>query len=245
MDELQQGEDFFQLLRFLRRVKAEDVLLRMDAQRLQDLLAGVAARFADLGAVGCLHLNGADLEQHGHGEIHARRNDAQQQGKGRQAAEDAAAADGRPGKPAAFFALPAAGAAEVCFGRPQPLRGAILVLVMAGAAARVLPALGPLVIVTIRIAALGLGELDAVVRAAGRLRVMAHLPSRQIQRGLLIPLGAAALGDMPQVQAVYPTNANFVLFKVGRADLMWQMLYDQGVWCVTFRVALVSRAAYA
>ena len=40
---------------------------------------------------------------------------------------------------------------------------------------------------------------------------------------------AAVLGEMPQVQAVYPTDANFVLFKVARADLVWQMLYDQGV----------------
>ena len=40
---------------------------------------------------------------------------------------------------------------------------------------------------------------------------------------------ASALEKMPQVQTVYPTDANFVLFKVERADLVWQKLYDQGV----------------
>ena len=40
---------------------------------------------------------------------------------------------------------------------------------------------------------------------------------------------AARLREMPGVEEVYATDANFVFFKVPRADLVWQMLYDQGV----------------
>ena len=40
---------------------------------------------------------------------------------------------------------------------------------------------------------------------------------------------AFKLGEVPGVQAVYPTDANFVLFKVPQAGKVWQRLYDQGV----------------
>ena len=40
---------------------------------------------------------------------------------------------------------------------------------------------------------------------------------------------SAALKNMDGVLEVYPTDANFVLFKVDRANVVWQMLYDQSV----------------
>ena len=50
-------------------VKAEDIFLRRYTQRLNDLAAGIAARLLHHGAVLRLHLNGANLEQHGHGQV--------------------------------------------------------------------------------------------------------------------------------------------------------------------------------
>ena len=203
MDELQHGESFFQLLGFLARVKAEDVLFGVDAQRLQDLLAGVAARLGHLRAVRRLHLNGADLEQHGDREVNARRNDAEQQGKGGQTADDPAPPDGRAGQLPLLFALPAAGAAEVGLRGAHPPAGAVFHAsggsVRRAGAAIPIPAAGTVLGApgAVRAVLPGRaghlpslpGELDAVICPAGLL--IAHTAVCKINGLLLVALRAA------------------------------------------------------
>ena len=57
----------------------------MDTQRLQDLVAGITAGLLHH-TVRRLHLNGADLEQHRHGEVDSRADDAEQHAQGPSAA---------------------------------------------------------------------------------------------------------------------------------------------------------------
>lgn len=74
-------------------------------------------------------------------------------------------------------------------------------------------------------------SVDAVSQTIAKV-VYAHR-DEFMERALELAASAhdlvRVLRAMPAVQEVYPTDANFVLFKVGRADLVWQMLYDQGV----------------
>lgn len=114
------GKTWFQRGGLGRGVKAEDVLFEVDAQRLNDLLAGIAPRLAHH-TVRRPHLNGADLEQHGHGEVDARRNDAEQHGQRGQPPDDAAAAQHLPGELPLLFALPAGGVPQVRLGGAEPL----------------------------------------------------------------------------------------------------------------------------
>ncbi len=74
-------------------------------------------------------------------------------------------------------------------------------------------------------------SVDAVSQAIAQV-VYAH---RAVFQQNARELSAAArevaqrVAALPQVQAVYPTDANFFLFKVPLAGLVWQKLYDQGV----------------
>lgn len=74
-------------------------------------------------------------------------------------------------------------------------------------------------------------SVDAVSQAIGKV-VYSH---RQEFDAKACELAQAAkdmvvrLGDMPGVERVFPTDANFVLFKVPQAGQVWQKLYDQGV----------------
>ena len=65
-------------------VKAEDIFLRRYTQRLNDLAAGIAARLLHHGAILRLPLNGADLEQHGHGQVNTGGDHGQQGHKSHQ-----------------------------------------------------------------------------------------------------------------------------------------------------------------
>ena len=83
-DGFQQRELLFQF-RFLGGgVKAENVLFGLHTQCLQDLAAGIAAHLLHHGAVRRLHLNGADLKQHGHGQVNTGGDHGQQGHKGHQ-----------------------------------------------------------------------------------------------------------------------------------------------------------------
>ena len=119
-DVLQHGEDLFQRSGFGSGVKAEDVLFFLDAQRLQDLLAGVAARFAHH-ALRRPHLNGVDLEQHGDRQIDACRDDAEQHGQRGQALDGSAASEGLAGHLPFLFSFPAGRVPQVRLRRAEPL----------------------------------------------------------------------------------------------------------------------------
>lgn len=74
-------------------------------------------------------------------------------------------------------------------------------------------------------------SVDAVSQAIAKV-VYAHrdqFMEKARELGAAARAVAARVAEMPGVEAVYPTDANFFLFKVPRAGLVWQMLYDQGV----------------
>lgn len=74
-------------------------------------------------------------------------------------------------------------------------------------------------------------SVDAVSQAIAKV-VYAHrdqFMEKAHELGAAARAVAARVAEMPGVEAVYPTDANFFLFKVPRAGLVWQMLYDQGV----------------
>ena len=91
LDGAQQREVLLQHRGLFAGFKAEDVLFQLHAHPLQNAVCGVARDFGHLLAVRGLYLNGIDAEQHGHGQVDARANNAQQHGKGGQAAQHPAA----------------------------------------------------------------------------------------------------------------------------------------------------------
>ena len=74
-------------------------------------------------------------------------------------------------------------------------------------------------------------SVDSVSQAIGKVVYSHRAEFMETARELAAAAKqlAAALKEMPQVEEVYHTDSNFVLFKVPRAGLVWQMLYDQGV----------------
>ena len=106
LDGAQQREVLLQHSGLFAGFKAEDVLFQLHAHPLQNAVCGIARDLGHLLAVRGLHLNGADAEQHGHGQVDARANDAQQHGKGGQAAQYPAAAQGGAGHLALFALFP-------------------------------------------------------------------------------------------------------------------------------------------
>ena len=127
-DGFQQRELPFQRSLLFSGIKAEDVFFQLHTQRLQNLAAGITRCFLHHGAVLGLHLDGADLEQHGHGQVNARRNDGQQRDHRHQTPEHPAALDGSPGHLALFALLPPDGV-PVLLGRAQAL---VLVALLRG-----------------------------------------------------------------------------------------------------------------
>ena len=205
-DVLQHGEDLFQRGGFGSGVKAEDVLFFLDTQRLQDLLAGVAARFAHH-AVRRPHLNGVDLEQHGDRQIDACRDDAEQHGQRGQALDGSAASEGLAGHLPFLFSFPAGGVPQVRLRRAEPLA--------AGRAPGVrilrpgLPIAGPLALrrarsplvlarrigcpvpggVLLLDGAASGGELDAVVRVAAGAGIPRRIAAGPGRIGVIVRVG--------------------------------------------------------
>lgn len=74
-------------------------------------------------------------------------------------------------------------------------------------------------------------SVDAVSQAIGKA-VYAHRDEFMENAAAIARAAkdlARALEKMPRVQAVYPTEANFVLFKVSQANSIWHALFEQGV----------------
>ena len=130
LDGAQQREVLLQHSGLFAGLKAEDVLFQLHAHPLQNAVCGIARDLGHLLAVRGLHLNGIDAEQHGHGQVDTRTNDTQQHGKGGQAAQHPAAAQGSTGHLALFALFPP--------GRAL-LRGALRRAQGLTAACRVLP----------------------------------------------------------------------------------------------------------
>ena len=201
-DILQHGEHFFQRGGLAAGVKTEDILFQMDIQRLQDLVAGIAAGLLHH-TVRCLHLNGADLEQHRHGEVDPRADDTEQHDKGREPPHEPAPPDGGPGQLPLFPALPPDGVTPsvLPLHRPHPLaaaalgvlraalgvpvlaagRAAVPLIAPGGAPLAVLPAAGALCAALAAPPAGGKG--DAVIRVGA-----------VVHRALRIPAGAGRIG---------------------------------------------------
>ena len=74
-------------------------------------------------------------------------------------------------------------------------------------------------------------SVDAVSQAIAKVIFSHHEEFEETGRMLAARAQelSAALKNMDGVLEVYPTDANFVLFKVDRANVVWQMLYDQSV----------------
>ena len=104
-DVFQQGERLFQRRGLGGWVKAENVFFQLDPEGVQNFAAGVGAGLVQRSAGRRLHLDGVDLEQHGHGQIDAGGGHAEHQGYGGQPAQHPAAAQHLAGDfaPAAHF----------------------------------------------------------------------------------------------------------------------------------------------
>ena len=203
LDGAQQREILLQHSGLFAGLKAENVLFQLHAHPLQNAVCGVARDLGHLLAVRGLHLNGADAEQHGHGQVDACANDAQQHGKGGQAAQYPTAAQGGAGH-LALFALFPTGRALL---RGSLRRAQTLVL----AACRLLPVRVVLRVRVVLVFPAALPAAGIVCRAAllaARLRVFGSAARRAAARGVLsgiasLPLRrAAGLGLGGELDAV-------------------------------------------
>ena len=200
LDGAQQWKILLQHSGLFAGFKAEDVLLQLHAHLLQNAVCGIASDLGHLLAVRGLHLNGIDAEQHGHGQVDTRTNDAQQHGKGGQAAQHPAAAQGSAGHLALFALLPP--------GRAL-LRGALRraqALILAGC--RVLPVRMVLRVLVFPVVLPAAGIVCRAALLAARLRVFGSAARRAAARGVLggiapLPLRrAAGLGLSGELDAV-------------------------------------------
>ena len=198
LDGAQQWEILLQHSGLFAGFKAEDVLFQLHAHLLQNAVCGVARDLGHLLAVRGLHLNGVDAEQHGHGQVDARANDAQQHSKGGQAAQHPAAAQGGAGHLALFALFPPDRAL---------LRGALRRAQALTVVRRVLPVC-ILVILVFPVVLPAAGIVCRAALLAARLRVFGSAARRAAARGVLggiapLPLRrAAGLGLGGKLDAV-------------------------------------------
>ena len=200
LDGAQQWEILLQHSGLFAGFKAEDVLLQLHAHLLQNAVCGIARDLGHLLAVRGLHLNGIDAEQHGHGQVDACANDAQQHGKGGQTAQHPAATQGSAGHLALFAHFPP--------GRAL-LRGALRrAQALALAACRVLPVRAVLRVLVFPVVLPAAGIVCRAALLAARLRVFGSAARRAAARGVLggiapLPLRrAAGLGLGGELDAV-------------------------------------------
>ena len=200
LDGAQQWEVLLQHSGLFAGLKAEDVLLQLHAHLLQNAVCGIARDLGHLLAVRGLHLNGIDAEQHGHGQVDACANDAQQHGKGGQTAQHPAATQGSAGHLALFAHFPP--------GRAL-LRDALRrAQTLALAACRVLPVRMVLRVLVFPAVLPATGIVCRAALLAARLRVFGSAARRAAARGVLsgiasLPLRrAAGLGLGGELDAV-------------------------------------------
>ena len=199
LDGAQQWEILLQHSGLFAGFKAEDVLFQLHAHLLQNAVCGVARDLSHLLAVRGLHLNGVDTEQHGHGQVDACANDAQQHGKGGQAAQYPAAAQGSAGHLALFAHFPP--------GRVL-LRGALRRAQALTVARRVLPVRVVLRVLVFPAVLPAAGIVCRAALLAAGLRVFGSAARRTAARGVLggiapLPLRrAAGLGLGGELDAV-------------------------------------------
>ena len=198
LDGAQQREILLQHSGLFAGLKAENVLFQLHAHPLQNAVCGIARDLGHLLAVRGLHLNGIDAEQHGHGQVDACTNDAQQHGKGGQAAQHPAATQGSAGHLALFAHFPPGRALlRGCLRRAQALT----------VVRRVLPVC-ILVILVFPVVLPAAGIVCRAVLLTARLRVFGSAARRAAARGVLggiapLPLRrAAGLGLGGELDAV-------------------------------------------